>query len=145
MDNHREAALRCRDAVFLSYQAEMIGARLQMAERDFVDTRLHAHPFLFVDAVSVDDMLWIIVGQRRQLYGKGVVTRTEHETVRGDDGSVCHLPETRHGCWCHGLSVDGKSRQLDLRLPVADLDFLGVKPGDAAQSAKHQFAVGSAP
>ena len=73
MDDNGEASFRCRDAVLFGYDAEVVVAWSHVAERDFVDTGLHTYPFFMVDAVSVDDMLWVVVGQRRQLNGKGVV------------------------------------------------------------------------
>ena len=93
MDCHGKMALGCRDTVLLCYYAEIVAAWRQMAEGNFVDPRLHANPFFVIDAIAVGDVFWVIIGQRRELDGKSVVTRAQHETVRGDDCRVGDSPK----------------------------------------------------
>ena len=64
MNNHLKAALWGRGAVLLGHHAETVAARLHVAECNLVDAWWHAHPVLVVDAIAIDNMLRIIVGQR---------------------------------------------------------------------------------
>ena len=64
MDDHTEAALGRADTVLLSHYAEIIVTRAQMTESYLVGTRLHTNPVLVIDAVAIDDMFGIVVGQR---------------------------------------------------------------------------------
>ena len=88
-------------------------------------------------------MLRIVVRQRRQLQGKGVVAGCQHKAVGGNDGGVDNLPQTRHGGWGYGFAIDPESRQLHLGMPVAFLDVLRLEPCDATQSAKNHLTIGS--
>ncbi len=140
MDNHLKTALWGRDAVLFCYHAEVVAAWLHVAEGNLVDSWWHAHPVFLVDAVAIDDMLWVVVGQRRQLYGEGVVAAAEYETVGGDDGGICHLPYARHGSFADGLAVDGESGQFYVSLPLTLTDVGRVEPCDTAQSGEDEVA-----
>ncbi len=63
MDNNGEASFRRRDTVLFGYDTKVIITWSHVAEHNLVDTRLHTYPFFMVDAVSVDDMLRIVVSQ----------------------------------------------------------------------------------
>ena len=64
MDDNSETTLWGIDAVLLGHDTETIVTRREMRESNFVDTRLHAHPVLLVDAIFVYDVLWVVVSQR---------------------------------------------------------------------------------
>ena len=112
-----ETALRRLDAVLLCHHAEVIVTKRKMAKRNVVDTWRHTHPLFFVDTVAIDDMFRAVIGQRRQLDAKAVVTGTQHKLVGSDDGGVHHLPESRHGGRRHGLSIHSKACQLHFCIP----------------------------
>ena len=140
VDDDLETALRGRYAVLLGHHAEAVAARLHVAEGNLVDAWRHAHPVFLVDAVAVDDMLGVVVGQRRQLYGKGVVAAAEYKAVGGDDRGVRYLPDTRHGSAVDGFAIDGKARQFYVRLPGTFAYVGRVKPCYTAQACKDQVA-----
>ena len=62
MNDHTEATLWCGDAVLFGNDAEVVVARRKVRESHLVDARLQTYPLLLIDAITIDDMLRIVVG-----------------------------------------------------------------------------------
>ena len=62
MNDHTEATLWGGDAVLFGNDTEVVVARREVGESHLVDAWLHAYPLLLIDAITIDDMLRIVVG-----------------------------------------------------------------------------------
>ena len=62
MNDHTEATLWCGDAVLFGNDTEVVVAWREVGESHLVDAWLHAYPPLLIDAITIDDMLRIVVG-----------------------------------------------------------------------------------
>ena len=62
MNDHTEATLWCGDAVLFGNDTEVVVARRKVRESHLVDARLQTYPLLLINAITVDDMLRIVVG-----------------------------------------------------------------------------------
>ena len=65
MDKYREAAFLSDLVVAVGYDTEIVVAWRHVTEGNLVDARLQLDPLFFVDAITVVDVLGVIVGEGR--------------------------------------------------------------------------------
>ena len=82
-DNSKDTFLGLH-AVALGLDAELIDARREVGEGDFVLARLQSHGCLVVNLIDIGDVLRGVVGERRQLNGERVVAVAQVEAVAGN-------------------------------------------------------------
>ena len=143
--NDGETAFRSLNTTALCLHAEAVGAWWQMGEREFVVPCRQCTEGLTVDAVMEDDVLRVLIGQRREVDGERVVVVSKHEVVAGRDRGLSDLIATRARGGADRLAADGECRQLDVGIPLALLDVRGVKPGDATRASEEDGTSGIRP
>ena len=89
--NHGEAALRRLHAVALGFYAKTVGAWRQMGERDLIVTGRERLPVFTVNTIEVDDVLGVLIGQRGELDGEGIVVITQFKVGTGVNSSIGDL------------------------------------------------------
>ena len=142
MHDDGEITLRRLHTTALSLHTEAVSAWRQVREREFVVASWQRTERLAVDAVVINDMLRVLIGQRGEVDGERVVVVAQHEVVAGADGGLGDLIATRT-CGCaYRLTVDGESRQMDIGCPQRLLDVLGIEPCNTTDTTKDDGAIG---
>ena len=136
-----EVALGRLDATALGLHTEAVGAWRQVGEGEFVASGRQRTEGFAVDAVVIDDMLRILIGECGELDGERIVVVAQFEVVAGVDGRFRHLPSAGACGGIDGFAVDGEGRQMDVRIPLALLDIFRFEPSDATRTAEEDRAV----
>ena len=144
-DDDGEVALGCFDATALGLHTETVSAWRQVGEGELVGAGRQGAEGFTVDAVKVNDVLRILIGERGELDRERIVMVAQFEVVTGVDGRFRHPSPTRARGGADRLAVDGESRQMDVCAPLALLDVHGVKPGDATRASEEDGTAGIRP
>ena len=145
VDDNRKDTLLGLHAVAFGLDVELIGARREVGEGDFILARLQSHGCLVVNLIDIGDVLRGVVGERRQLNGERVVAVAQVEAVAGNHRGVAHIVVPRPGGAAYVLTVDEEGGELHTGLPLLLRYLQWVEPRDAAHAAEQHQAVGSGP
>ena len=141
MDHDGELAHGCLLLIVLGLHTETVGALRKMREGEDIGAWLQADKGLAIDAIEIGDMFGILVGQRGETDGKGVVVITQFEMIAGHDGRIGDNIVARTALLDDLLAIDGEGRQLYAGIPLTGNDVLGREPGDTASTTKEDQTV----
>ena len=108
VDHDGELAHGCLLLIVLGLHTETVGALRKMREGEDIGAWLQAGKGLAIDAIEIGDMFGILVGQRGETDGKGVVVITQFEMVAGHDGRIGNNIVARTALLDDLLTIDGK-------------------------------------